>query len=163
MRITGTGQLLELNRRLRAAGHENIRQSMIRRFRYAGEQVAEDLRREVRGLQIRGTGSTRPGRALRTSPPLRPEIAAAIRVSVRTGTFPGARIWVDRSRMSAGRENLPARTNEGRWRHPVYGNRDAWTTSRSQPWWAPTIRRNEQKMRDAAQLILSDVESRLRG
>lgn len=163
MRITGTGQLLSLNRRLRAAGHEHIRQSMIRRFRYAGEQVAEDLRREVRSLSIRGTGSTRSGRGMRTSPPLRPEIAAAIRVSVRTGTFPGARIWLDRSRMSAGRENLPARTNEGRWRHPVFGNRRVWTTSTSRPWWEPTIRRNEQKMRDAAQLVLDDIERRLRG
>ena len=41
--ILGTGALLELQRKLRAAGHENIRSSMQRRIRRAAEprEIAE--------------------------------------------------------------------------------------------------------------------------
>lgn len=165
IRVTGTAQLLALDRRLRAAGNENLRQSMIRRLRYAGEQTARDLRREVLSLPIRGTGSTRTRRSPRTSQPLRPEIAAAIRVSVRTGTYPGCRIWVDKSRMGPGRRNLPFWTNEGSWRHPTYGRRGTgdWAVSYARPWWQPVLRANEGRMRAAAQQILDDVDRRLRG
>ena len=62
VRILNTGSLLELQRRLRAAGGENIRASMQRRIRRAAEPLKADLQSTMRGLDIRSQGrGTRPG------------------------------------------------------------------------------------------------------
>jgi hypothetical protein len=92
---------------------------------------------------------------------LREPIARAIRISVRTGGSPGARIWIDRSRIPRDQRSLPERLDDGRWRHPVFGNRRRWTTQYAAPWWGVTIRRNEARMRAAVARVLDDVARRL--
>lgn len=99
VRITGTGQLLELSARLRRAGHNNIRSSFARRIRRAAEPLKNDLQTAIRHLDIRsqGRGAGKRGGASPTTRPLRSSIAEAIRISVRTTGDPGARVWLDRS------------------------------------------------------------------
>ena len=164
VRIVGTGQLLALSRQLRSVDRRDIHRSMERRLRYAGERAAADMRNDVQGMRIWGTGSSRSrARSGPNARPFRQEIAGAIRVSVRTGSYAGARIWFDKSRMSEDRKNLGARTNDGRWRHPVYGNRRKWTTQFSQPWWEPALRRSRAQMERAGQEVLSDIRRQLGG
>jgi hypothetical protein len=161
-RITGTGQLLQLQRRLRAAGGPELRQNFARRLRHAAEPLHRDLQNTVRTLPIRSQGgSSRRGGPSPTTRPLRATIAAAVRISVRTGGNPGAKVWIDRSRLPADMRNMPARLDEGRWRHPVFGNRRRWATQYASPWWSVTIRRHEPRMRTEVARILDDVERRL--
>lgn len=169
VRIVGTGQLIELQRRLRAAGGPRLQQNLNRRIRRAAEPTRDALQAAIRTTPIRGTGSATPrrragddGRAHRDAG-LRETIARAIRISVRTGGSPGARIYVDRSRLPADQRSLPERIDEGRWRHPVFGNRSKWTTQYGRPWWGVTVRRMEPHMRREVVRVLDDVESRLRG
>ncbi|MFE9098488.1 hypothetical protein [Streptomyces sp. NPDC007264] len=163
VRILGTGSLLELSRRLRAAGGENIRQSMHRRIRRAAEPLRDDLQSAIRGLNIRSQGrSTRPGGPSPNGRPLRETIAAAIRISVRTGASPGATVWIDKGRMPPDLKNVPTQLNQGRLRHPVFGNKRRWVNQyASPPWWDSTVRRHQPRMEREVARILDDVRRRL--
>ncbi|MFE1926535.1 hypothetical protein ACFW91_28740 [Streptomyces asoensis] len=164
VRISNTGSLLELSRRLRAAGGENIRQSMHRRIRRAAEPLKDDLTSTMRGLDIRsqGRGQGKRGGPSLNDRPLRATIADAIRISVRTGASPGARVWIDRGRLPAGYENIPHQLNIGRLRHPVFGNRRRWVNQYATPlWWDATVRRHTPRMEREVARVLDDVRRRL--
>lgn len=162
VRILNTGSLLELSRRLRAAGGENIRQSMHRRIRRAAEPLRDDLQSTMRGLDIRSQGSRgRSGPSTNTRP-LRDTIASAIRISVRTGSNPGATVWLDKGRMPPEMKNVPSQLNAGRLRHPVFGNRRRWVNQyASPPWWDTTVRNHRPRMESEVARILDDVRRRL--
>lgn len=161
VQIIGTGQLLELQRKLRAAGHENLRRSMQRRIRRAAEPLKADLQQTALGLRITSQGG-RGGRGGRspTTRPLRATIAAAIRISVRTSGNPGARVWIDRSALPPDLKNMPGVLNSGRVRHPVFGNRRRWATQSVSPasWWDGTVRRHQSRMRAEMAHIVNDVD-----
>jgi len=163
VRILNTGSLLELQRRLRAAGGENIRSSMQRRIRRAAEPLKDDLQSTMRGLNIRSQG--RSGRGGGPSPntrPLRATIADAIRISVRTSGNPGATVWIDKGRMPPDMKNIPAQLNAGRLRHPVFGNRRRWASQyATPPWWDQTVRRHQPRMTAEVARVLDDVRRRL--
>lgn len=165
VRITGTGQLLELQRRLRAAGHENLRQSMQRRVRRAAEPLRDDLQSAVRGLSIRGQGGGGRTGPSPTTRPLRAAIADAIRISVRTTGTVGARVWVDKGALPPDLRGMPMTLNDGRWRHPVYGNRSRWVTQYASPspWWDRTLRNHQARMTAEVARVLDDVQRRLGG
>lgn len=163
--ILGTGQLLELQRRLRAAGHENIRSSMQRRIRRAAEPLRDDLQSSIRGLSIRsaGRGSGKRGGRSPTTRPLRASVAGAIRISVRTGGNPGARVWVDKGLLPP---DIPMgvlnRLNEGRLRHPVFGNRSRWAQQTATPlWWDGPVRKHTPRMTAEVARVLDDVRRRI--
>ncbi|MFB7285434.1 hypothetical protein [Actinacidiphila glaucinigra] len=161
VRITGTGQLLELQRKLRAAGHENIRASLQRRIRRAAEPVRDGLQNRVRTLQIRSQGRRVSGGPSPNTRPLRATIARAIRISVRTTGTVGARVWLDKSQLPPNMRNVPARLNEGRLRHPVFGNRKRWANQYADPWWESTIRKHQAQMEREVARVLDDVRNRL--
>jgi len=163
VRILNTGSLLELQRRLRAAGGENIRSSMQRRIRRAAEPLRDDLQDTMRGLDIRSQGrSGRPGGPSPNTRPLRSTIADAIRISVRTGSNPGATVWIDKGRMPPDMKNIPAQLNSGRLRHPVFGNRRRWANQyASPPWWDTTVRHHTPRMEREVARVLDDVRRRL--
>ncbi|MEV0183808.1 hypothetical protein AB0I54_31670 [Streptomyces sp. NPDC050625] len=165
VRITGTGQLLELQKRLRRAGHENIRQSMQRRIRRAAEPLRDDLQDSIRHLDIssQGRGAGKRGGPSPTTRPLRASIAEAIRISVRNTGNPGARIWVDKGLLPP---DIPMgvldRLNEGRLRHPVFGNKRRWAQQNATPlWWDRPIRDHQERMAREVERVIDDVIRRL--
>jgi hypothetical protein len=168
VQILHTGQLLDLSRQLRAAGGSRLQHNFARRIRRAGEPLHSDLQSTVRGLVIRSEGrkANRQGRVPHGGPspttrPLRATIAAAIKISVRTTGRPGARIWVDRSLLPADLQKMPRALNDprGRIRHPVFGNRRRWANQWVTPplWWAATVNRHRDRMRNEVQQITDDV------
>lgn len=161
VRITNTGQLLDLQRRLRAAGNENLRRSMQRRIRRAAEPLRDDLKSAVRHNPIRGQGSTSPGGRSPTTRPLRAAVANSIRISVRTtGGGAGARIWIDRSALPADFKNAPEKINDGKWRHPTFGRRP-WVQMHSKTFWAPTVQKHGPRMLAEVRRCLDDVKNKL--
>ncbi|WP_416983556.1 hypothetical protein [Streptomyces sp. T028] len=168
VRILGTGSLLELSRRLRAAGGENIRQSMNRRIRRAAEPLRDDLQSTIRGLEIRSPGRStgKRGGPSPTTRALRSTIADAIRISVRMGGNPGATVWVDKGRLPADLKRMPEVINSGpppgRIRHPVFGNKRRWSNQYVTPfWWDNTVRRHIPRMEQETARILDDVRRRI--
>lgn len=164
IRITGTGQLLELQRRLRRAGHENLRASMQRRLRRAAEPLRNDLQDAIRSLDIRsqGRGAGKRGGVSPTTRPLRATIADAIRISVRTTGDPGARVWVDKGRLPPDLRKMPDVINDGRIRHPVFGNRRRWATQSATPlWWDKTVRAHTDRITREVERVVDDVRRHL--
>lgn len=165
IRVIGTGQLLELSARLRRAGHENIRASFQRRLRRAAEPLRDDLQSTIRNLDIRSQGrkAGKRGGASPTTRPLRANIAAAVRISVRTTGNPGAKVWLDRSRLPSDIPmGLVNRLNEGRVRHPVFNNRSRWAQQNTTAqWWEKTVRAHESRMTNEVARITNDVRQRL--
>lgn len=164
IRVVGTGQLIELQRRLRRAGHENIRQSMQRRIRRAAEPLRDELQDTIRGLNIssQGRGAGKRGGPSPTTRPLRATIAQAIRISVRTGGSPGARVWVDKGRLPPDLRNMPDVINTGRIRHPVFGNRRRWAQQTTTPlWWDKTVRAHQPRITREVERVVDDVRRRL--
>ncbi|MFF9625448.1 hypothetical protein [Streptomyces griseosporeus] len=165
IRVIGTGQLLDLSARLRRAGHENIRQSFHRRIRRAAEPLRDDLQDTIRTLVIRsqGRGAGKRGGPSPTSRPLRASIASAIRISVRTTGNPGVRVWLDRSLLPDDiTVGVVARLNEGRLRHPVFGNKRRWAQQNATPlWWDKTIRAHQPRITREVERVVDDVRRRL--
>jgi hypothetical protein len=164
VRILGTGQLLELQRKLRAAGNENLRASMQRRIRRAAEPLRDDLQDAIRTLAItsQGRGSGRRGGPSPITRPLRATIAEAVRISVRTTGNPGATVWVDKGRMPHDMKTVPDRLNEGRLRHPVFGNRKRWAQQNANPgWWSKTVDQHKSRMEREVARVLDDVKRRI--
>lgn len=61
-----------------------------------------------------------------------------------------------------------ARLTEGttgatRWRHPVFGNRDAWVQQRADPWFFPTIRSKRPVFAGAVERAVRNIVRRLGG
>ncbi|WP_338699201.1 hypothetical protein V2W30_22680 [Streptomyces sp. Q6] len=164
VRLLNTGSLLELQRRLRAAGNENIRSSMQRRIRRAAEPLKDDLQSTIRELRIVSQPRrTPPGGPSPTTRPMRATIAEAIRISVRTSAgSAGARVWIDRSHLPADLRGMPAALNTGRIRHPVYGNRRRWVQQDATPlWWDRTVRAHTPRIEREVGRVLDDVRRRL--
>lgn len=159
VRITNTGQLLDLQRRLRRAGDTNLRRSMQRRIRSAAEPLRDDLKTAVRTNPIRGNGRGLQGTPAPPVRPLRATIADAIRISVyTTGGGAGARVWIDSAALGDLRK-MPEKINSGHWRHPVFGK--GWTPSYSKQFWAPTVQKNGPRMLRRVEKIMDDVKDRL--
>ena len=162
VRILNTGSLLELSRRLRTAGGPRLRNTMTRRIRRAAEPLHQDLQASIRGLDIRSQGgSGRSGPSMNTRP-LRETIANAIRISVRVSSNPGATVWIDKGRMPPDMKNIPDQLNQGRLRHPVFGNRRRWVNQyASPPWWDTPVRQHRPRMEQEVGRILDDVRRSL--
>ncbi|MER5892277.1 hypothetical protein [Streptomyces sp. NPDC001876] len=166
VQILGTGQLLRLSRQLRAASGTPIQRNMARRIRRAAEPLRNDLQSTMRNLPMRPQGrTTRPGGPSPTTRPLRATLAEAIRISVRTSSSPGARVYVDKGRLPADLKFMAEALNDapgGRHRHPVFNNRSRWTNQYVPAlWWDKTVRRHTPRMQAEVARVLDDVRRQL--
>lgn len=166
VQVTGTGQLIEVSRRLRAAGGPQLQRNFVRRIRRAGEPLRNDMQRTIRELPIRAeprkAGSR--GGPSPTTRPLRATIAEAVRLSVRASANPGARVWIDRSALPSDLRGMPSAMNtpNGRIRHPVFGNRRRWANQWTTPlWWDKTVAEHLPRMRAEVARVLDDVQRQL--
>lgn len=166
VQVTGTGQLIQVSRRLRAAGGPQLQRNFTRRIRRAGEPLKNDMQQTIRELPIRAeprrSGSR--GGPSPTSRPLRALIAEAVRLSVRVSANPGARVWIDRSVLPSDLKGMPSAMNtpNGRIRHPVFGNRRRWVNSWTTPlWWDKTVQAHLPRMRAEVARVLDDVQRQL--
>lgn len=159
VQILGTGQLLELSRRLRAAGGPRLRANTARRIRRAAEPLHRDLQQAIRTVHLPGSGRKVRGGPSPTTRPLRATLAGAVRISVRSGASPGARVWLDKGRLPEDLRNMPWVIEQGRVRHPVFGNRKRWATQWARPtgWWSKTIQAGTPRMRAEVERVLGDV------
>ncbi|MGW1546610.1 hypothetical protein [Streptomyces sp. NPDC002346] len=166
VQVLGTGQLLTLSRRLRSAGGPRLRQNFSRRIRRAAEPLHKDLQKAVQTLPLRSEGRKRNkhgiiprGGPSPTVRPFRPMLADGVRLSVRTSSNPGARIWIDRSRIEPKARNVLYQINKtGRLRHPVFGNRKRWANQWSEAgWWSRRVQAGIPRMQAEVERVLRDV------
>ncbi|WP_228988590.1 hypothetical protein [Streptomyces sp. DH8] len=165
VQITGTGQLLAVSRQLRAAAGPPVQRNFSRRIRRAAEPLHRDMQDTVRTLPLAADGRRAGSRGgpSPTSRPFRATLAEAVRISVRASSTPGARVFVDKGRLprdiSVG---VLYQLNDGRLRHPVFGNRSRWTNQRTPAmWWDRTVREHTPRMQAEVARVLDDVARHL--
>lgn len=123
--MLGHEQLGDLARRLRKAARADLRRELVKGIRRPAADIAKQAKANVRALPSRGRSSG-----------LRRRVARTVRVTARSsGAGVGVRIWADPKRMPGGQGNLPRHLDTGRWRHPVFGDRDTWVTQTVPPGW----------------------------
>lgn len=117
--IRGAETLEALAKRLRAAKATDLRKELLREIRTATKPVVVAQKTRVKGL----TGAPKEWRS---------DAARATRAKTRlTGAGAGVRI-------SVGGQPVGRRAkfmNRGRWRHPLFGNRDRWYDQTVPPGW----------------------------
>lgn len=165
VQITGTGQLIELSRRLKAAGGPRLKANFARRIRHAAEPLRDGMRQAIHTLPIK-SDPRKSGHRGGPSPnnrPLRAEIADAVRISVRTSGNPGARVWLDKPSLRPGLPGVAEALNsKGLNRHPVFGNRRRWVQQTTTPlWWDKTVARHMPRMEREVARVLDDVRNQL--
>jgi hypothetical protein len=139
------GDLKRLIRDLRQLDRQ-VAKDLTRELRGAMAPIVADVRSMYRGLPSAGRRRRRPGPSLRTL------LAKAARGQVRTsGRQAGIRVATSGRRMPAGMGSLPAMVEgppQGKpFKHPVFGNREAWVTQRSPGRFYPTVQRHEDDFR----------------
>lgn len=149
-------QWQELSRRLRTADPE-LKRALKRRLRQHGEPVLDKLQAAAWGI----TMESWPERGGGGSTGLRARISSATKLSLLASgvRFVVREQQVDRRygrTLVAGSEGTP-------WRHPVYGNRNAWVTQKGSPWFYPTLRREAPEFRRAVERAIRDTLDYIEG
>jgi hypothetical protein len=73
-----------------------------------------------------------------------------------SGPRASSRVYAKRESMPPGMEGMPWNVDVGRWRHPVYGNRNRWVEQRTRPGWFSRVA-DEHGLR-ARQEVIEAVE-----
>lgn len=160
VRITSPEQLRALVAQLRDADRNEIGRQLRDALREEAEYAADSARDAVRGLRITGDGAKRP------RPPqehrvhaLRENVAASTSAQSRPR---GVEILVNSADMPESQRTLPGHLeSEKGWRHPVFGNRDRWAAERGGPWFYPSIRRHESRIRNRLDKAMDEAAARL--
>jgi hypothetical protein len=133
------------------------------------KQVRKDLTKGLRqgakpaAVAVKAAAKSLPAKSGGKATGLRRRMASAAGVQVRTsGQMAGVRVRVSRARMGE-QASLAKVTNEGSWRHPVYGNRHVWVVQRSRRgWFDSATARSAPAVRKALKKVLDDTERKLR-
>ncbi|PXY25149.1 hypothetical protein BAY59_24290 [Prauserella coralliicola] len=176
--IRGTDEFRRTAAKLKAAGNGKLTREMGKRMKAAAQPAVEDAQRSVKALRTTGSrgggGQQRreyamsrarkktdrakrkafEGRGLRSS------VARAVQTQVRSGARSASvRIRTNSSRLPANHRQLPLYMNQGRWRHPVFGNRSNWVGQTVKPaeWFDRPMRRHGAKIRNRAVGVVGDI------
>lgn len=125
IKVHGQDQYKRLARRLKEAGRGDLQRRLTREIRRAGDPALRAVQAKWLTVDVTSTqgGGSHSG--------LRARVAAATRISILGN---GIRIRVESNRVDPryGRTLTYGLDGLGKWRHPVFGNRNAWTQQSGQ-------------------------------
>lgn len=152
--VYGADQLEKLAVRLKEAGDLALRRRMMAALRKSANDIKEAEKAAALAL---------PGAKYQTG--LREAISAAVVVRNRTSASrAGVRVMVNRSALPAGKGRLPVLMNKGRWRHPVFGNRENWADQTSERgWWLRTADKHIDQAQKRMLEVLRETADQITG
>ncbi|MFC5996954.1 hypothetical protein ACFQE5_22340 [Pseudonocardia hispaniensis] len=155
-KIHGQEQYRALARRLREAGRGDLQRKLTKAIRAEGDPALRAVRAAWMTVDV--TSSRSGG----SSSGLRARVAAATRISILGS---GIRIRVEGKRVDPvyGRSLSYGLDGLGRWRHPVFGNREVWEQQRGQEVFYSTLRRYESRWRAGIEQAMADVARQIEG
>jgi hypothetical protein len=146
----------QLARRLKAAGRGDLQRRMTKEIRRSGDPALRAVQAAWMTVDVTSTkgGGSSSG--------LRARVAAATRISILGS---GIRIRVESKRVDPryGRSLSFGLDGLGRWRHPVYGNRDAWTQQTGQEVFYTTLERFEPQWRAGIERAMDETARLIEG
>lgn len=141
-----------------------LRRRYAQRMRDATRPAVQRAKASIRSANLEGTyarslaGAEKQARR-RTrvqTPRLRNEIAKAVRAVVRT-SVPMVRVEVEQTPQVRSFGNAGKRTQEPKWRHPVFGDRETWVNQRGKKdWFRNAVLADRDGFADAALAALRD-------
>lgn len=152
--VYGADQLTRLAARLKEAGDVSLRRRMMSALRKSAREIQDAEKSAALALP-----------ATKYEVGLRAAIASAVVTRTRaTAGRAGVRVMVNRSALPAGKQRLPLLMNAGRWRHPMFGNREAWVDQTSERgWWNRTAREHFGSAQDRMLEVLRETERQIAG
>lgn len=133
--VRGGEDLRRISRELRAMDDKKLKRKFSKELRAAAKPLVPITRKAIRAI---------PSKRAYSADGLRGRMSKAVKTEVRTtGKQAGVRLRVDGRRMANKQGALPAYMEGTKkpWRHPVYGNRDAWVKQAPKPYFYRTLRR----------------------
>lgn len=144
LRVTGAEELAQVTARLKAAGEGELRKELLRGLRNAAKPMVTAARESARDTLPHRGGLN--------------EVVAGSRFAVRTrtsGRNPGVRV------VALSSHNLRL-MDRGVVRHPVFGNRDVWRTTRVRPgWFSGRLEREAPEIRQQLVRVMDGVAERI--
>jgi hypothetical protein len=157
--LRDSGDLKAVSRALRQqADGKQLRRQLVKELGGIARPLASKVRAAWRAAPSHGHQSATRGR--REQPDLRALLSKATRSQVRlTGKDAGVRIRTDGRKLSSGMRALPtyAEGTKRPWRHPIYGNRNAWASQRSFPRFYQAVKPDEAAARHAAERAVENI------
>lgn len=156
VKVAGQDEFNRLSRRLKEAGRGDLRRRMIREIRKAGDPALQATKAAWMGVEVTSTqgGGSSSG--------LRGRVAAATRISVLGS---GIRIRVEPGQVDPtyGKALSYGLDGLGRWRHPVFGNRENWTQQAGQEVFYKTLERFEPRWRAGIEKAMDETAALIEG
>lgn len=150
--IAGPGlkELEKLTRRLEdSASKKAIRDELMAALKESTKPIVGDVKTAALALPSKGRHHTG----------LRRRIARAVGAQIGTT---GVKVQISR-RVMGNQASLPKRIDEGKWRHPVFGNSDVWVTQQGQrAWFENAVKRHTRGVQQAVKGVLDDLEKKLK-
>lgn len=146
------GEYRALAHRLREAD-PTLRRALQSRIREEGQPALTAVRAAAHNIQMSGGPAGSTG--------LRDRIAAATRLHVQAN---GVQFRVHADAVDPKYGTTLTLGSEGKtWRHPVFGNRNAWVPQTGSPWFYPTLRAHAGAFRKAIIKAIHDTLAKLDG
>ncbi|HYQ63553.1 hypothetical protein [Actinophytocola sp.] len=173
LRVEGTEEFSQLARDLKQAGDGSLLREVRDSMRANAKPIEDAQKARVQGIKTstttRGGASARAARSARLlgkrkagpaaklrahrASGLREAAARTVRTQVTTGgNTASVRIRSDAKRMPADQQQLPQSMNRGRWRHPVFADREKWVNQTVAPveWFDEPAERGGEVVREKA-------------
>lgn len=154
--LRGTGDFRHVAQALKAAGQGPVVREMNKALRQGADPLVQEARRRVRTVPIKGARGGASARAARARAALgkkkkpsdrikmkafkgsglRDTIANAVTPKITSTTRSASlRVRAAQSKMPPDQRRLPRHINTGKWRHPVFADREHWVTQTADPAW----------------------------
>jgi hypothetical protein len=167
IKVRGAEKLRLMAKQLREADRVDLRRGLQRAIKQAARPTLDAVQQSARDIHT--TGVRKPGARRRfvgaTAPKgTREKIAGAVVADIKLGSGgddPRVAFRVASSRLPANIKNMPRKFDEGKWRHPVMGNRDVWVSQTSTPWFWPPIRDHIRDFRAEIDKALEETRAKL--
>ena len=153
--IAAADEYRRLAARLREAGRGDLQRKLTRGIRREGAAMLRTTQREWLSVDVTPGDSGK-------STGLRSRTAAATRISILRS---GIRMAVAGRRVDAryGQSLTRGLDGLGRWRHPVYGNREVWTQQYGREVFYTTARRFEPRFRAGIGRVMEEFAQEIAG
>lgn len=147
--VKGQKDLQKLANDLRRA-KGTLRRDLVQAFKAAGEATLKRVKHNIESNAIRGKRTGRkplftaamPGTAIRA----RISRVTELDISSSAGD-PHVRFQVQSGRLGNA-SSLPFHIENGRWRHPIMGNRSSWAAQTGSPWFYDEIKSDVKLFED---------------
>lgn len=159
IKIQGQDDFNRLKRALRDAGRGDLQRQLTREVRRVGDPALRAAQSGFRGISVQSSAGGGGSSGLRAS------VANATAIRIVKG---GISIQVYPRRMDNrhrpwGRSLSYGLDGLGRWRHPVFGNRNVWVEQTGQEVFYRSLKRFESRWRAGIEKAMDETARKLEG